>query len=63
MLGGGGNLGAFADDLSWLSSRPSTPTGGIPAAGTELVRWRASARNNAGGSGNTTLQVWALCLS
>jgi hypothetical protein len=61
MLGGGGNLGTFTNNLFWLSSRPSTATGGIPAAGSELTTWRASARN--GTATATTLQVWANCLS
>jgi hypothetical protein len=60
MLGGGGSVGKFANTIHWLSSRPTTATGGgLPTNGSTLTRWRTSALN---GAGATTITAWASCL-
>ena len=59
LLGGGGSVGAFGA-YNWLSSRPTTATGGgLPTNGSTLTRWRTSALN---GAGATTITAWASCL-
>jgi hypothetical protein len=66
LLGGGFNFAVFSADLNVLSSRPSVPdTPGSDTApnGAPLEQWRVSARNPAGGTGNTTFKVWAVCMT
>ncbi|HSJ17801.1 MAG TPA: hypothetical protein VK920_06885 [Solirubrobacterales bacterium] len=66
LLGGGFNFAVFSADLNVLSSRPSVPaTPGSETApnGAPLEQWRVSARNPAGGTGNTTFKVWAVCMT
>jgi hypothetical protein len=61
LVGGGGSIGTFSEDIYWLSSRPADANGGLPAEGSQLNTWRTAARNKAGGTGNTTITAWAVC--
>jgi hypothetical protein len=62
MVGGGGQIVGPANTTSHMvSSRPTTGTS-VPVEGDPLTEWRAAATNPAGGQGNTTLNIFALCL-
>ncbi len=64
LIGGGANFDPVAGvDTPLIASRPATDTaGGAPGQGGGFNTWRATAINAAGGTGNTNIQAWAICL-
>jgi hypothetical protein len=65
LLGGGGALSLFVDDVFLLSSRPaaSANPGTVPADGAVVDAWRASAINPAAGTGAIDVRAFAVCAS
>jgi hypothetical protein len=53
---------ATSADVNITVSRPSQGAGQlVPDSGEAFDRWRGAAVNPAGGTGNVTLRVWAIC--
>jgi hypothetical protein len=64
IIGGSANISdAASTDVNITVSRPAGPADSLPNSGDGFDRWRGVASNPAGGTGNTTMRVWAICAS
>jgi hypothetical protein len=63
IIGGSANLESSGSaDVNLTVSRPAQGTNQtLPTSGQAFDRWRGAAFNPAGGTGATTLRVWAIC--
>ncbi len=62
IISGSANVSDGAGDAYITVSRPSQSANQlVPNSGEGFDRWRGAAVNPAGGSGNMTLRIWAIC--
>lgn len=62
IIGGGGAINLFADDVPILSSRPADGEF-LPPDGGAFTHWRVTINNPAGGTGDVIVRSWAICSS
>lgn len=61
-IAGGTSTGnVTSEDISVGASRPALSGGGLPPDGSEFDGWRGSFVNPAGGTGDSTARVYAVC--